>query len=83
MDPAAVERLIADALEDAEVEVRRARGDHDDDHLAAVVVSPEFEGLGLVDQHRLVYDALGEHMTEDIHALELKTYTPEEFAEVG
>ncbi|WP_254767969.1 BolA family protein [Salinilacihabitans rarus] len=83
MNPEAVERLIEANLEDAEATVRRARGDHDDDHLAATVVSPAFEGLPLVQQHQRVYDALGDHMTTDIHALELSTYTPEEFAERG
>lgn len=81
MKPADVEDLIEATLEDADADVRRARGKHDDDHLAATVVSPEFEGLGLVQQHELVYDALGEHMTTDIHALELSTYTPEEYEE--
>ena len=81
MEPAAVASLIESELEDAEASVAPARGDHDDDHLAATVVSPAFEGLPLVQQHQLVYDALGEHMTTDIHALELSTYTPQEYAE--
>ncbi len=80
MEPEAVESLIESGLEDADVTVRRARGDHDDDHLAATVVSPAFEGVPLVQQHQLVYDTLGDHMTTDIHALELSTYTPEEYA---
>jgi len=78
MDPADVERLIEANVEGAEATVRWARGEHDDDHLTAVVVSPAFEGASLVDQHKLVYDALGEHMTRDVHALELKTFTPEQ-----
>ncbi|WP_254862927.1 BolA family protein [Halovivax gelatinilyticus] len=79
MDPNAVERLIEAAIEDADATVRRARDEHDDDHLAATVVSPAFDGKTLVDQHKLVYDALGDHMTTDIHALELSTYTPDEY----
>ncbi|ELZ13534.1 BolA family protein [Halovivax asiaticus JCM 14624] len=81
MEPQAVQQLIEDALPNAEADVHRARGEHDDDHLAATVVSPAFEGESLVDQHQLVYDALGDHMTTDIHALELSTYTPDEHAE--
>ncbi len=81
MNPEAVAELIEAQLPEATAEVRRARGEHDDDHLAATVVSPAFEGETLVSQHQLVYDALGDHMTTDIHALELKTYTPEEFEE--
>ena len=81
MEPSEVEAVIEANLEGAEADVRRARGEHDDDHLAAVVVSPAFEGVSLVDQHKMVYDALGEHMTRDVHALELKTYAPEEVPE--
>ena len=48
------------------------------DHLEAVVVSAEFEGKTRVKQHQLVYAALqNEFSTDAIHALALKTYTPE------
>ncbi len=79
MDTEEVAGLIESGIEDAEAAVTQPRGTHDEDHLAAVVVSPAFEGKSLVQQHQLVYDALGEHMTTDIHALELKTYTPAEY----
>ncbi|MFC7080353.1 BolA family protein [Halorussus caseinilyticus] len=75
--------LIERNLEDADATVTHPRGPDDEDHLAATVVSPAFEGESLVDQHQMVYDALGDHMTEDIHALELKTYAPDEYAEHG
>lgn len=78
MTPEEVEALIEDGIEDCEATVERARGEHDDDHLRATVVSPAFEGLPLVQQHDLVYDAVGEAMTTEIHALELTTRTPEE-----
>ncbi|WP_128478422.1 BolA family protein [Halorussus pelagicus] len=81
MDADDVTELIESNLEDAEATVSHPRGVDDEDHLAATVVSPAFEGESLVAQHELVYDALGDHMTDDIHALELKTYTPEEYAE--
>jgi len=81
MEPDDVAALIEDGLPEATAEVRRARGEHDDDHLAATVVSPAFEDVALVDRHEMVYDALGEHMTTDIHALELRTYTPAEHGE--
>ena len=74
-----VEALIEENLEDAEATVSHPRGVDDEDHLAATVVSPAFEGESLVDQHEMVYDALGDHMTEDIHALEVSTYTPDEY----
>ena len=81
MTPEEVERLIEENVEGATAEVTRARGSHDDDHLAATVVSETFEGRSLVQQHQAVYDALGEHMTTDVHAVELKTYTPAEYEE--
>ncbi|MUV60520.1 BolA/IbaG family iron-sulfur metabolism protein [Halobacterium sp. CBA1126] len=81
MTLADVEAIIEDEIPDAEATVTRMRGEHDDDHLAATVVSPAFEDKRLVQQHQLVYDALDEHMTTDIHALELSTYTPAEYEE--
>ncbi len=79
MTPEEVAELIESNLPDATVDVGHPRGVDDEDHLAATVVSPAFDGKSLLDQHELVYDALGEHMTEDIHAIELSTYTPEEY----
>jgi BolA protein len=48
-------------------------------HYDAVVVSPRFEGLGLVDRHRLVYAALGDLGERRVHALALETFTPDEW----
>ncbi|MCU4925166.1 BolA/IbaG family iron-sulfur metabolism protein [Halobacteria archaeon AArc-dxtr1] len=81
MHPDEVERLIESELDGAEATVTYAREKHDENHLAATVVSETFADVPLVQQHQQVYDALDEHMTTDIHALELSTYTPEEFAE--
>ncbi|GAA0302419.1 BolA/IbaG family iron-sulfur metabolism protein [Halarchaeum salinum] len=78
MSPEEVQRRIEDALPECDADVSRARGEHDDDHLAATVVSPTFEGETIVDQHQQVYDALGDAMTTDIHALELTTKTPDD-----
>jgi acid stress-induced BolA-like protein IbaG/YrbA len=49
-------------------------------HFEAVVVSPAFTGLSRVRQHQLVYAALGGRMREEVHALSMKTYSPEEWA---
>jgi len=49
-------------------------------HFEAVVVSPAFAGLPRVRQHQLVYAALGDRMREEVHALSMKTYSPEEWA---
>jgi len=73
MELAEIENAIEDAIPDAEATVTQPRGPDDEDHLAATVVSPAFEGETLVDQHQMVYDALGDRMTTEIHALELST----------
>ncbi|HMN79884.1 MAG TPA: BolA/IbaG family iron-sulfur metabolism protein [Burkholderiaceae bacterium] len=56
---------------------------HGDDgtHFEAIVVSRAFEGKRLIQRHQLVYAALGERMRAEIHALSMKTLTPEEFAQ--
>jgi len=78
MDPEEIERIIEANIPEATATVTRPRGLDEDDHFAATVVSPAFEGESLLDQHELVYDALGDRMTTDIHALELDTHTPEQ-----
>lgn len=49
-------------------------------HFQAVVVSPKFEGLNLVAQHRLVMNALKDEFdSERLHAMQLKTMTPDQY----
>lgn len=50
---------------------------NDGEHFSAHVVSPAFVGKSRVQQHQMVYAALGEHMYRDIHALALRTFTPD------
>ena len=75
VEPASIERSIRSGLDVQHVEVRG-----DGAHFEAVVVSPAFAGLSRVRQHQLVYAALGDRMREEIHALSMKTYSPEEWA---
>lgn len=49
-------------------------------HFFATIVSAEFEGLARVRRHQKVYEALGDRMREQIHALSMKTFTPAEYA---
>ena len=53
---------------------------NDGEHFSAEVVSAAFDGLGLVKQHQLVYGALGDLMKAEIHALALRTFTPNQWA---
>ena len=54
----------------------KVNGD-DGTHFEAVIVSPAFVGKSMVQQHQLVYSALGDRMRAEIHALSMKTLTPE------
>ena len=69
-----IERLIKAALPGAQVEIRDLAGDND--HFAAHVVAPEFAGKSRVQQHKLVYEALGGRMGGELHALQLTTQVP-------
>lgn len=71
-----IEAKIRGAMPDAMVELRDLTGT--EDHWEAVVVSGAFAGKSLIERHRLVFAALAEEMKGPIHALTLKTYTPEE-----
>ena len=51
-------------------------------HFYATIVSSAFEGKTLLRRHQLVYEALGELMRTDIHALSIKAFTPEEFEHI-
>jgi stress-induced morphogen len=71
MDPATIEKLIKTGLPDAEVRIEDLRGDGD--HYAAHVRSAAFKGKSRVQQHQLVYAALGGRMGGELHALALTT----------
>ena len=77
MEPESVKELIAKGIPDAKIEVIDTTGSKD--HFSAVVISSSFEGLSLIDQHKQAYKAVGEHMTKEIHALQLKTFSPEQW----
>ncbi|HWQ95639.1 MAG TPA: BolA family protein [Gammaproteobacteria bacterium] len=49
-------------------------------HFKLTIVSNVFDGKGLLQRHRMVYDALGSAMQTDIHALTIKALTPEELS---
>ncbi|OIQ68378.1 transcriptional regulator BolA [mine drainage metagenome] len=69
-----VQNHIAAGLECSHLHV-----EGDGEHFFATVVSPAFAGRSRVQRHQLVYAALGDRMRADIHALSMKTLTPQEF----
>ena len=73
--PAEVEHYIAQGLACAHLKV-----EGDGRHFFATIVSAEFEGSTRVRRHQRVYQALGDRMREQIHALSMKTLTPAEWA---
>lgn len=73
-----VEQLLRGAFPDARIELEDLTGTKD--HYQAIVVSAAFAGKSPVEQHQLVYRALGSAMAGPIHALALKTYTPDTWA---
>jgi stress-induced morphogen len=69
-----IERLIKEGIADAEVEITDLAGD--DNHFAATIISAQFAGKSKLQQHQLVYKALGGVMGDALHALQLKTSAP-------
>jgi acid stress-induced BolA-like protein IbaG/YrbA len=72
--PELVKSYIVAGLDCSHVEV-----EGDGQHFTAVIVSGAFAGKRPIQRHQLVYAALGDRMREEIHALSMKTLTPEEF----
>lgn len=69
-----LESLIKELLPDAQVEIEDLAGDGD--HYRARIVSSAFAGKTRIQQHQMVYKALGERMGGQLHALALTTTTP-------
>ena len=78
MTPEQIKQFIESGLPCDHVEVAG-----DGQHFEAVIVSAAFRGKNKVQQHQLVYRALGDRMREQIHALSMQTHTPEEFVGLG
>jgi stress-induced morphogen len=74
MDAGEIEHLIKESFPDASVEIQDLAGDGD--HFAAHVVSQAFTGKTRVQQHQMVYEALGGRMGGVLHALALTTSAP-------
>lgn len=74
MSAAEIERVIKESLPDAEVRIEDLAGDGD--HYRAHIVSATFRGKSRLQQHQLVYQALGGRMGGELHALALSTSAP-------
>ena len=76
MTAAEIERTIRESLPDAQVRIEDLAGDGD--HYRAHIVSEQFRGKSRLQQHQLVYQALGDRMGGELHALALSTAIPPE-----
>jgi len=82
LDAEFIRARILEALPGSEVEVHDYTGTGD--HFEARVVSPDFAGKAMVQQHQLVYAPLQQWLKSgELHALALKTYSPEQWKKLG
>jgi stress-induced morphogen len=80
--PNEIKETLSKALPVSVIETQDLTGGGD--HWQVIIVSPAFEGKGLVEQHRMVNEALTAEIGDQrIHALALKTFTPEQWEKLG
>ena len=78
LTPDTLKNYIVAALPCAHIEV-----EGDGQHFYATIVSSEFQGLSMIKQHQRVYAALADRMKAEVHALSMKTYSPEQWAKMS
>ena len=78
LTPDTLKNYIVAALPCDHIEV-----EGDGQHFYATIVSAEFQGLSMIKQHQRVYAALGDRMKAEVHALSMKTYSPEQWAKMS
>lgn len=74
--PQKIQLIVEQKMPGARAAVRDMTGTND--HFELEVIAPQFEGKSLVERHRMVYGAIGPSVGQEIHALSLRTLTPEE-----
>lgn len=77
MNESEIQLLIEEKLPESKVAVVDTRGSGD--HFEIMVISDIFEGVPLIDRHRIIHSALGENLGGAIHAVEIKAYTPKQW----
>jgi len=75
-----IKEKIKDFIPESKVEVKDTTGTGD--HFSVIVISNKFENINLVNRHKMIYESLSQYVTKEIHALQIKTYTEEEFLDV-
>ncbi len=72
-----IEQKLNEVLEDAKIFIQDMTGTND--HFNIIIICDVFKGLSLIEQHRLIYNILTDMITKEIHALQLKTLTWEQW----
>ena len=72
-----IEQILEEGLTNPKIFLQDMTGTMD--HVNAIIISDDFIGKNLIEQHRLVYNILGDMVTNEIHALQLKTLTWEQW----
>ena len=72
-----IKKILKNKIKNSQIFVRDMTGNND--HFNLIVISNIFEGLTLIEQHQIVYKALNLMITKEIHALQLKTITLEQW----
>ena len=73
-----LQNMLESAFPGGQIHLSSPQGDNN--HFRLVLISDRFDGKNMVEQHQLVYQALGDAMREAVHALSLKTFTPDQWA---
>ena len=75
-----IKEKIENSISNSKVEVKDTTGTGD--HFSVLVISDHFKNMNLVNRHKLIYEALNQYITKEIHALQIKAYTEEELSNV-
>jgi len=75
---AAIDNEFIEVLDDSQAHAGHEGAKSGGGHFYLTIISPEFTNKSRIQRHQLIYAALGDMMTNDIHALSIKAFTPEE-----
>ena len=72
-----IKDILKNKIKNSKIFIQDMNGNQD--HFSLIVISSEFENISIINQHKLIYDALGTMITNEIHALQIKTVTWEKW----
>ena len=72
-----IKNILEDKIKDSKVFIRDMNGNQD--HFSIIVIASAFKGISMINQHKMIYSALEDMVTKEIHALQIKTLTWEQW----